>query len=133
MCDGRFQLGVCWLLSAVLTANNGLPFTLEHAHPVGKNLQHDHRYGSVLASSPQRSPPSDVESTTSIFAVTAHIHLVWLGFEFTVLPTGEQGAGEDDSPSVGASLVRLADHPLFDIQGAMTLPPADFQPAVALE
>jgi hypothetical protein len=128
--------GVCCLLSALLTANNGLPLVLEHAHPVGRNLQHDFQLGPAVllsavrpsaarlsavrpASTPptgggRSSQPPSGECSAAVLAVTPHIHLVWFGFEFTMLPPDSPGPEQDDSPSACGSLARMADNRPLD-------------------
>ncbi|HEV3023985.1 MAG TPA: hypothetical protein VGX76_16030 [Pirellulales bacterium] len=119
------QPGACCLLTVVLAANNGLPLALEHAHPVGRNLQHDFKpdfanptNGGRMVARPaiERGTPGDRgrECMASVFAVTAHVHLVWLGFEFTLLPPAVPTDDQDDSPPpASVSLARLVDNCLW--------------------
>jgi hypothetical protein len=100
----------CCLLTGVLTANNGLPLALEHAHPVGRNLKHDVGRGHGLPLHAQRE--SGRECSASILSVTAHVHLVWLGFEFTLLPPDDTDNDPDDTPPASISLARLIDNSL---------------------
>jgi hypothetical protein len=118
---GTVQGGVCWLLSGLLTANNGLPLVLEHAHVVGQNLQHDFNRGIVVppasrvpTGGTQSTQPRARECSAAVLAVTPHIHLVWFGFEFTLLPPDGAGPEQDDSSSACGSFARIVDNRPLD-------------------
>ena len=140
---GAVQAGVCWLLSGLLTANNGLPLVLEHAHAVGQNLQHDFSRG--MAAFPANGRPTGGtrslqprgrECSAAVLAVTPHIHLVWFGFEFTLLPPDGAGPEQDSSSSACGSFARMADNSLLDsgrpLEGGLSavVPPTPNEPSV---
>jgi len=112
--------GICWLLSGLLTASNGLPLVLEHAHPVGQNLQHDFNRGMAelpangLPGGTRSSRPRGCECSAAVLAVTPHIHLVWFGFEFTLLAPDGAGPEQDQSTSACGSFARMADNRPLD-------------------
>jgi hypothetical protein len=93
-------------LLAILAAQNGLPLMLEHAHPVGLNLQHNSQRIAV-------QPTVSLPGPAALVAVTPHIHLVWFGFEFTLLPPLSAPSETDAPPAASISLVRLADDSLL--------------------
>jgi hypothetical protein len=140
---GVLQAGFCWLLSGLLTANNGLPLVLEHAHAVGQNLQHDFNRGMAtvpVSGQPtggtRTSQPRWRECSAVVLAVTPHIHLVWFGFEFTLLPPDGAGPEQDDSTSACGSFARIADNCLLDngrpLKGGVlaVVPPTPNEPSV---
>jgi hypothetical protein len=92
-------------------ANNGLPCVLQHAHPVGQNLQHNI---PISATAHRTSPEASCECSASLIAVTRHVHLVWFGFEFTLFSPDEPGSDQGDSALLGKALVRLAENQLHE-------------------
>ena len=124
--------GLCVILSAALLLTNGLPMAVQHAHPVGANLSH-HTHPAVFApvvsaldSAARRNMVLAV-APSSITEVTEHIHLLWLGMEFTLpAPKGHQ-PNTSVTVSAGGLLARLADQGALDVgaQSAVRLV-ADF-------
>lgn len=109
--------GLCVSLSAALLLTNGLPMAVQHAHPVGANLSHHtHDVGYAPAGDAFSSVRRDALAVApvSITEITEHIHLLWLGMEFT-LPAPK---GHQPNTSVTASarglLARLADQGACD-------------------
>lgn len=91
-----FHDGVCWLLSAVLLLTNGWPLAVQHAHDVGDNpYYHSHVAGFRAAT---RTP---VVSDGELSSVTEHVHLLFLGWELTIVPP--KGSRPTPSPSGTAS------------------------------
>ena len=87
--------GVCWLLSAVLLLTNGWPVAVQHAHDVGGNpYHHSHRENDLS------SRQSSVGEAGAMSGITEHIHLLWLGWEVTLLPT--KGCQPSPCPSAAA-------------------------------
>jgi hypothetical protein len=75
--------GVCWLLSAVLLLTNGWPVSIRHAHDVGENpYHHSHR----TAASSLHASPAIGDADGEVSGVTDHVHMLWFGWEVTVLP-----------------------------------------------
>src|SRR5215469_13580861 len=75
--------GVCWLLSAVLLLTNGWPVAIRHAHDVGDNpYHHSHRTVGLIL----HTPPSVGDADGQVSGVTEHVHMLWFGWEVTVLP-----------------------------------------------
>lgn len=103
--------GLCAILSAALLLTNGLPMAVQHAHPVGKNLSH-HTHDTGFASHGSMSPHREhlpVIASASLTEVTEHIHLLWLGMEFTLpAPKGHE-PDKSVSPSGACVLARLND------------------------
>lgn len=116
--------GLCVILSAALLLTNGLPMAVQHAHPVGANLSH-HTHPAIFApvasaldSIERRSPARRnmvlAVAPSSITEVTEHIHLLWLGMEFTLpAPKGHQ-PNTSVTVSAGGLLARLADQGAID-------------------
>lgn len=109
-----FQLlhhSLCVILSAALLLTNGLPMAVQHAHPVGKNLSH-HTHDTGFAPDRSLSPHRErlpVIGSASLTEVTEHIHLLWLGMEFTLpAPKGHE-PDKSVSPSGACVLARLND------------------------
>jgi hypothetical protein len=72
--------GACWLLSAVLLLTNGLPVAIQHAHDVGDQpYHHSHHTGHV--------PTSTLcDPDAAVASVTEHVHMLWFGWELTIVP-----------------------------------------------
>ncbi len=107
---------LCVILSAALLLTNGLPMAVQHAHPVGTNLSHHTHEAGLLWAAPAsddaglvRSEYTSALSPASLTEVTEHIHLLWLGMEFT-LPA-PKGHKPDSSVSASGAgmLARLTD------------------------
>jgi hypothetical protein len=90
---------VCWLLSAVLLLTNGLPLAVQHAHDVGDDAyHHSHQPGRYCQTC---ATPSVCDGDSTVAAVTEHVHLLWLGWELTILPP--KGGRPVSAPSLGGS------------------------------
>ena len=74
--------GVCWLLSAVLLLTNGWPVAVQHAHDVGDNPQYHTHTATYRHAADTRCRVSDGE----LSSVTEHVHLLFLGWELTIVP-----------------------------------------------
>lgn len=109
--------GLCVTLSAALLLTNGLPMAVQHAHPVGANLSHHtHELGYAPASNVDLFARQDALAVApaSITEITEHIHLLWLGMEFTLpAPKGHQ-PDTSVTASAGGMLARLADQGACD-------------------
>ncbi|HVA51636.1 MAG TPA: hypothetical protein VNH11_35170 [Pirellulales bacterium] len=92
--------GICWLLSAVLLLTNGWPVAIQHAHDLGENPYHHSHRGEVVADAVDRTP-SIGDPSAAVSGVTEHVHMLWLGWEVTILPT--KGCRPDSSPSAVAA------------------------------
>jgi hypothetical protein len=96
-----FHNGVCWFLSAVLLLTNGWPVAIQHAHDVGGNpYAHSHR----AAPFDFTASPSIGEADGEVSGVTEHVHMLWLGWEVTVVPP----KGARPSPPAAAVLAQQA-------------------------
>lgn len=95
----------CWLLSAVLLLTNGLPLAVQHAHEVGDDLNHHSHQFDRFSRTSAASAVCDAESTVG--AVTDHVHLLWFGWELTILPPKGGPAVPAPSISGGALLAKL--------------------------
>ncbi|HWB11236.1 MAG TPA: hypothetical protein VG826_18550 [Pirellulales bacterium] len=96
--------GVCWFLSAVLLLTNGWPVAIHHAHDVGENpYHHSHRAGALDVA--RHAPPSIGDPDGEVSGVTEHVHMLWLGWEVTVVPP----KGSKTSPPAVAVLSQQAD------------------------
>lgn len=111
---------LCVTLSAALLLTNGLPMAVQHAHPVGANLSHHSHEAPVVgldAAAGHRGRIAAL-SPASLTEVTEHIHLLWLGMEFT-LPAPKGHKSDTRVSDTGAGmLARLTD------QGASEASPA---------
>jgi hypothetical protein len=85
----------CWLLSAVLLLTNGWPVAIQHAHDVGGNPYH-HSHREIDFSLRQ----SSVGEAGAMSGITEHVHLLWLGWEVTLLPM--KGCRPSPCPSAAA-------------------------------
>ncbi|HEX5445367.1 MAG TPA: hypothetical protein VFW87_16195 [Pirellulales bacterium] len=117
--------GLCVTLSAALLLTNGLPMAVQHSHPVGANLSH-HTHDAGLAWDARRARNDTAAvhqervalSPASLTEVTEHIHLLWLGMEFTLpAPKGHKPDTKVSGSGAGM-LARLTD------QGASEASPA---------
>ena len=110
--------GLCSTLSAALLLTNGLPMAVQHAHPVGANLSHHtHDLGHAPGAKVDSFARHDAVavSPASVTEVTEHIHLLWLGMEFTFpAPKGHQ-PNTSVTVSAGGMLARLADQGACDV------------------
>ncbi|OYV87725.1 MAG: hypothetical protein B7Z73_09700 [Planctomycetia bacterium 21-64-5] len=94
---------ICWLLSAVLLLTNGWPVAIQHAHDLGENPYHHSHRGELVADAVGRMP-SMGHADAAVSGVTEHVHMLWLGWEVTILPL--KGARSDSSPSpVAAGMI----------------------------
>lgn len=112
--------GLCVTLSAALLLTNGLPMAVQHAHPVGTNLSHHWHEPPVTGLDAAAAHQEHVAalSPASLTEVTEHIHLLWLGMEFT-LPAPKGPKSDTRVSGTGAGmLARLTD------QGAAEASPA---------
>lgn len=109
--------GLCVSLSAALLLTNGLPMAVQHAHPVGANLSHHtHDLNLAPAANDESFARQDALAVApaSITEITEHIHLLWLGMEFTLpAPKGHQ-PNTSVTVSAGGMLARLADQGACD-------------------
>jgi len=97
---GLVHHGIAWLLSAALLLTNGLPISVEHAHHITGDLQH-HRHDGQMRRSQPPGPYVDWHSAlASVDDVTDHLHLLWLGWEFTVPAPQDQAPGTHAATSV---------------------------------
>ena len=97
---GLVHHGIAWLLSAALLLTNGLPISVEHAHHISGDLQH-HRHDGQMGRSQPPGPYVDWHSAlASVDDVTDHLHLLWLGWEFTVPAPQDQAPGTHAATSV---------------------------------
>lgn len=110
---------VCWLLSAVMLLTNGLPVAVQHAHDVGDNPYH-HSHQLPIGPDVIRHMPAIGEADTSVIAVTEHVHMLWLGWEVTILPP--KGGRPSPSPSTAAvgMLAKLVETENGDDDGLRT-------------
>jgi hypothetical protein len=93
---GIFHKGVCWLLSAVLLLTNGWPVAVQHAHDVGDNPYYHSHAGRCRSAA-----ATPVVSDGELSSVTEHVHLLFLGWELTIVPP--KGARPGPCPSGSAS------------------------------
>jgi hypothetical protein len=97
---------VCWLLSAVLLLTNGWPVAVQHAHDVGDNpYHHSHRHASGHVD--LYHVASVGEAGDAVSGVTEHVHMLWFGWEVTILPP--KGGRPGSSPVVVGSPLQLAE------------------------
>ena len=97
---------VCWLLSVVLLLTNGWPVAIQHAHDVGDNPYHHSHRPYHHSHRTDRSASIAVMPTVSgaagaIAGATEHVHMLWLGWELTILPP--KGCRPNPCPSAGGS------------------------------
>jgi hypothetical protein len=91
--------GVCWFLSAVLLLTNGWPVAIQHAHDVGNNPYH-HSHGlDRLAAIAVTPAVSEVDG--AVTGVTEHVHMLWFGWELTIVPP--KGCRPSPCPSAAAA------------------------------
>lgn len=90
---------ICWLLSAVMLLTNGLPVAVRHAHDVGDNPYH-HSHRLPIEPNAIRHAAAIGNADTTVIAVTEHVHMLWLGWEVTILPP--KGGRPSPSPSAAA-------------------------------
>lgn len=103
--------GLCVTLSAALLLTNGLPMAVQHAHPVGTNLSHHTHDAQVAWNDAAAMDQERVTSLSpaSLTEVTEHIHLLWLGMEFTLpAPKGHKPDTRVSGSGTGM-LARLTD------------------------
>jgi hypothetical protein len=77
-----FHDGVCCLLSAVLLLTNGWPMAVQHAHDVGDN-PYFHTHAAIYR------PAADMSCAAGdgeLSSVTEHVHLLFFGWELTIVP-----------------------------------------------
>lgn len=91
--------GVCWLLSAVLLLTNGWPVAIQHAHDVGDDVYH-HTHQTDHLVSGAGSFASIGEIGGAVSGVTEHVHMLWFGWEVTVVPP--KGSKPSPLPSSAA-------------------------------
>jgi hypothetical protein len=90
---------VCWLLSAVLLLTNGWPVAIQHAHDVGDNpYHHSHRPGASHVDLHEFA--SVGEAGEAVSSVTEHVHMLWFGWEVTIVPP--KGCRPSPCPSAAA-------------------------------
>jgi hypothetical protein len=100
-----FHDGVCWLLSTVLLLTNGWPLVIQHAHDVGQDpYHHSHRFDR-LSRDFEAVVVSDPDG--AVAAVTEHVHLLWLGWEVTILPPKGGQPAPTPSDAAVASLAQV--------------------------
>lgn len=98
-----FHDGVCWLLSAVLLLTNGWPVAVQHAHDVG-----DHPYDHTHAASRRSTAAAPAVSDGELSSVTEHVHLLFLGWELTIVPPKGSRSGPCPSGTASGILAQLA-------------------------
>ena len=123
-----FHNSICWLLSAVMLLTNGWPVAVQHAHDVGDDPYH-HSHQLPAAPDNMVYAASMSEAAAGVFAVTEHVHLLWLGLEVTILPP--KGGQPSPSPSAVAVgiLAKLADTTAGDDRSSTV---AEKAPLIAL-
>ena len=108
---GRYKT-LRWLLSALLAAATTMPPGLCHAHARGDvphrhdRLSADHRHSHRHA----HAHPRDVAPPRS------HVHLSWLGFEFTLPASHEPHKGRSPGDKLAPCFVRPSDETAADIR-----------------
>jgi hypothetical protein len=90
---------VSWLLSAVLLLTNGWPVAIRHAHDVGGNLYHHSHRTDVRASAIETAEYVG-QVGGAVSGVTEHVHMLWLGWELTIV--SPKGGGTNPCPSAAA-------------------------------
>ncbi|MBX9789054.1 MAG: hypothetical protein K2Y37_09085 [Pirellulales bacterium] len=129
---GRYRT-LRWLLSALLAATTTMPPGLCHAHARGDvphrhdRVSADHRHSHRHT----HAHPRDVAPPR------AHVHLSWLGFEFTLPASHEPHDGSSAGDRQAPCFVRPSDETAADIRSlagstliAMVAPVTFFLPAV---
>ena len=97
--DRFLHNSVCWLLSAVLLLTNGWPVAIQHAHNVGSDPYH-HSHGALHHGVDVHHFASIGEAGDAVSGVTEHIHMLWLGWELTIVPP--KGCRPGSCPSAAA-------------------------------
>jgi hypothetical protein len=122
MKPGLVHHGIAWLLSAALLLTNGLPISVEHAHHISGSLAHHEHVGQAVACAVRPIKLAEA-AQASMDDITDHLHLLWLGWEFTVPTPQDQEPGTHAAAS-SELLARL--ETLGDSHSATTVDdPAD--------
>lgn len=99
--------GVCWLLSAVLLLTNGWPVAIQHAHDVGNNPYHHSHH--IDRSAGVAVTPTVSEADGAVAGVTEHVHMLWLGWEVTILPPKGSRPGSCPAAAAVGMLAQLVE------------------------